>query len=279
MSLTIQTNKAAMIALQNLNATTESLQGTQNKIGTGFRISSAKDNSAIWAIAQNQRADLGGLAAVKMGLDRAQSIGDTALTAGQSISEILVQMKEKVVAAQDSSLTSTSRNALDADFKALLKQITQVIRDAAFDGAKLLDASLPNGIGFLADADGTAVITLSNQDLRLGQTKITLTAGASIATLSMAKVSLSKLNASIDNVSLALAKMGAEVKQLQNHNTFLGKLSDSVEAGVGNLVDADLAKESARLQALNVQQQLGAQALSIANQAPQIILSLFRSGG
>jgi flagellin len=278
MSLTIQTNKAAMIALQNLNATTESLQGTQNKIGTGFRISSAKDNSAIWAIAQNQRADLGGLAAVKMGLDRAQSIGDTALTAGQSISEILVQMKEKVVAAQDSSLASTSRKALDEDFKSLLKQITQVIRDAAFDGAKLLDNSLPNGIGFLADANGTAVITLSNQDLRLGQTNITLTAGASIATLSMAKVSLSRLNASIDNVSLALAEMGAQVKQLQNHNTFLGKLSDSVEAGVGNLVDADLAKESARLQALNVQQQLGAQALSIANQAPQIILSLFRGG-
>ena len=279
MSLTIQTNKAAMIALQNLNATTESLQGTQNKIGTGFRISSAKDNSAIWAIAQNQRADLGGLAAVKMGLDRAQSIGDTALTAGQSISEILVQMKEKVVAAQDSSLKTTSRKALDEDFKSLLKQITQVIRDAAFDGAKLLDNSLPNGIGFLADANGTAVITLSNQDLRLGQTNITLTAGASIATLSMAKVSLSRLNASIDNVSLALAEMGAQVKQLQNHNTFLGKLSDSVEAGVGNLVDADLAKESARLQALNVQQQLGAQALSIANQAPQIILSLFRGGG
>ena len=278
MSLTIQTNKAAMTALQNLNATTENLQSTQNKIGTGFRISSAKDNSAIWAIAQNQRADLGGLAAVKMGLDRAQSIGDTALTAGQSISELLVQMKEKVVAAQDSSLTTTSRNALDEDFKSLLKQITQVIRDAAFDGAKLLDNSLPGGIRFLADADGTAVITLSNQDLRLGQTNITLTAGASIATLTQAKVSLSRLNASIDNVSLALAEMGAQVKQLQNHNTFVGKLSDSVEAGVGNLVDADLAKESARLQALNVQQQLGAQALSIANQAPQIILSLFRGG-
>jgi flagellin len=278
MSLTIQTNKAAMIALQNLNATTENLQTTQNKIGTGFRISSAKDNSAIWAIAQNQRADLGGLAAVKMGLDRAQSIGDTALTAGQSISEILVQMKEKVVAAQDASLTTTSRTALDEDFKSLLKQITQVIRDAGFDGAKLLNNSLPGGIQFLADADGTAVITLSNQDLQLGQAIITLTAGATIATLTQAKASLTRLNASIDNVSLALAEMGAQVKQLQNHNTFVGKLSDSVEAGVGNLVDADLAKESARLQALNVQQQLGAQALSIANQAPQIILSLFRGG-
>ena len=278
MSLTIQTNKAAMTALQNLNATTENLQGTQNKIGTGLRISSAKDNSAIWAIAQNQRADIGGLAAVKMGLDRAQSIGDTALTAGQSISELLVQMKEKVVAAQDTSITTTSRNALDADFKALLNQITQVIRDASFDGAKLLDNSLPGGIRFLADADGTAGITLSNQDLSLGQAVITLSAGASLSTLTQARVSLSRLNASIDNVSLALAKMGAQVKQLQNHNTFVSKLSDSVEAGVGNLVDADLAKESARLQALSVQQQLGAQALSIANQAPQIILSLFRGG-
>lgn len=277
MSLSIQTNKAAMIALQNLNSTTGSLQDTQTKIGTGLRISSAKDNSAIWAIAQDQRADLGGLAAVKMGLDRAQSIGETALTAGKSISELLVQMKEKVVAAQDKSLTSISRQALDTDFKQLLKQITQVVRDAAFDGAKLLDNSLPGGLGFLADADGSSTITLSNQDMRLGQAIITLTAGASILTLTNAQASLTRLNASIDNVSLALAEMGAQVKQLENHNTFVGKLSDSVEAGVGNLVDADLARESARLQALNVQQQLGAQALSIANQSPQIILSLFRS--
>ena len=277
MSLSIQTNKAAMIALQNLNSTTGSLQDTQSKIGTGLRISSAKDNSAIWAIAQDQRADLGGLAAVKMGLDRAQSIGETALTAGKSISELLVQMKEKVVAAQDQSLTSISRQALDTDFKQLLKQITQVVRDAAFDGAKLLDNSLPGGLGFLADADGSSTITLSNQDMRLGQSIITLTTAASILTLTNAQTSLSLLNASIDNVSLALAEMGAQVKQLENHNTFVGKLSDSVEAGVGNLVDADLARESARLQALNVQQQLGAQALSIANQSPQIILSLFRS--
>lgn len=277
MSLSIQTNKAAMIALQNLNSTTGSLQDTQTKIGTGLRISSAKDNSAIWAIAQDQRADLGGLAAVKMGLDRAQSIGETALTAGKSISELLVQMKEKVVAAQDQSLTSISRQALNTDFTQLLRQITQVVRDAAFDGAKLLDNSLPGGLGFLADADGSSTITLSNQDMRLGQTIITLTAGASILTLTNARASLTRLNASIENVSLALAEMGAQVKQLENHNTFVGKLSDSVEAGVGNLVDADLARESARLQALNVQQQLGAQALSIANQSPQIILSLFRN--
>ena len=278
MSLTINTNKSAMVALQNLNSTSDKLGSTQNKIGTGLRISTSKDNSAIWAIAQNQRADIGGLASVRMGLDRAQSIGDIALTAGQSISELLVQMKEKVVAAQDASITTTSRKALDADFKSLLSQITQVIRNASFDGADLLDNSLPGGLKFLADAGATSYVTLSNQDLSLGSTIITLASTSSITSTTLASGALSLLQASIGNVSLALAKMGAQVKQIENHNKFVGKLSDSLEAGIGNLVDADLAKESARLQALQVQQQLGAQALSIANQSPNIILSLFRGG-
>ena len=278
MSLTINTNKSAMVALQNLNSTSDKLGSTQNKIGTGLRISTSKDNSAIWAIAQNQRADIGGLASVRMGLDRAQSIGDIALTAGQSISELLVQMKEKVVAAQDASITTTSRKALDADFKSLLSQITQVIRNASFDGADLLDNSLPGGLKFLADAGATSYVTLSNQDLSLGSTSITLASTSSITSTTLASGALSLLQASIGNVSLALANMGAQVKQIENHNKFVGKLSDSLEAGIGNLVDADLAKESARLQALQVQQQLGAQALSIANQSPNIILSLFRGG-
>ena len=279
MSLTINTNKSAMVALQNLNSTSDKLGVTQNKVGTGLRIATSKDNSAIWAIAQNQRADIGGLSSVKMGLDRAQSIGDVALTAGQSISELLVQMKEKVVAAQDASITTTSRRALDADFKSLLAQISQVIRNASFDGADLLDNSLPGGLRFLADADATTYVTLANQNLSLGGTIITLASTSSITSTTLASNALSQLQASIGNVSLALARMGAQVRQIENHNKFVGKLSDSIEAGIGNLVDADLAKESARLQALQVQQQLGAQALSIANQSPNIILSLFRGGG
>jgi|Wag4MinimDraft_19_1082662.scaffolds.fasta_scaffold04457_2 flagellin len=278
MSLTINTNKSAMVALQNLNSTSDKLGVTQNKVGTGLRIATSKDNSSIWAIAQNQRADIGGLSSVKMGLDRAQSIGDVALTAGQSISELLVQMKEKVVAAQDASITTTSRRALDADFKSLLAQISQVIRNASFDGADLLDNSLPGGLRFLADADATTYVTLANQDLSLGSTIITLASTSSITSTTLASNALSQLQASIGNVSLALARMGAQVRQIENHNKFVGKLSDSIEAGIGNLVDADLAKESARLQALQVQQQLGAQALSIANQSPNIILSLFRGG-
>ncbi len=278
MSLTIITNKAAMSSLQQLNATTDNLEQVQSRLGTGLRIATSKDNSAIWAIAQTQRADMGGLAAVRMGLDRAMSIGDTALTAGQNVAELLVKMKERVVAAQDVSINGVSRQALQEDFSALLRQVAQVVRDAAFDDVRLLDNSLPGGVRFLADAEGAAFITLANQDLRLGQAVITLSVTASVLTLSTASASLALLNASIDNVSLALSEMGAQLKQLEQHNTFVGKLSDSVEGGVGNLVDADLAKESARLQALTVHQQLGAQALAIANQAPQIILSLFRSG-
>ncbi len=278
MSLTIITNKAAMSSLQNLNATTDNLEQVQSRLGTGLRIATSKDNSAIWAIAQTQRADMGGLAAVRMGLDRAMSIGDTALTAGQNVAELLVEMKERVVAAQDVSINGVSRQALQEDFSALLKQVAQVVRDAAFDDVRLLDNSLPGGVRFLADAEGAAFITLANQDLRLGQAVITLSVSASVLTLTAASASLALLNASIDNVSLALSEMGAQLKQLEQHNTFVGKLSDSVEGGVGNLVDADLAKESARLQSLSVHQQLGAQALAIANQAPQIILSLFRSG-
>jgi flagellin len=278
MSLTIITNKAAMSSLQQLNATTDNLEQVQSRLGTGLRIATSKDNSAIWAIAQTQRADMGGLAAVRMGLDRAMSIGDTALTAGQNVAELLVKMKERVVAAQDVSINGVSRQALQEDFSALLKQVAQVVRDAAFDDVRLLDNSLPGGVRFLADAEGAAFITLANQDLRLGQAVITLSVSASVLTLTAASASLALLNASIDNVSLALSEMGAQLKQLEQHNTFVGKLSDSVEGGVGNLVDADLAKESARLEALTVHQQLGAQALAIANQAPQIILSLFRSG-
>ena len=279
MTNSVHTNTSAAIALQNLTRTNERLGDVQTRISTGLKVQGAKDNAAIWAIAQNQRADIGGLSSVKMGLDRAQSIGDVALTAGQSISELLVQMKEKVVAAQDASITTTSRRALDADFKSLLAQISQVIRNASFDGADLLDNSLPGGLRFLADADATTYVTLANQNLSLGGTIITLASTSSITSTTLASNALSQLQASIGNVSLALAKMGAQVRQIENHNKFVGKLSDSIDAGIGNLVDADLAKESARLQALQVQQQLGAQALSIANQSPNIILSLFRGGG
>jgi flagellin len=276
MSLSVNTNQSALVALQNLNATNDKMSSVQNRIATGLRIQDAKDNAAIWSIAQDQRGDIGALGAVKMSLDRATSIAEVSMTAGESISDLLVQIREKVVAAGDPSLDTASRNALNADYKSLLKQLTQVTGAATFDGANVLNGTLSQGIRFLASADGASFITLSVKDMSLGGSIITLGAGSSIGTVTGAATVLTALTASLANVNSALGDLGAQAKQIDAHNLFVSKLTDVLETGVGNLVDADLAKESARLQALQVQQQLGAQALSIANTSPQVILSLFK---
>lgn len=277
MTISVHTNKSALTALQNLNRTNDELADVQNRVNTGLKIGNAKDNAAIWAIAQGQRADIGALGAVRLSLERASSISQVSLAAGETVSDLLVQLKEKVVAAMDTSLDTKSRTALNSDFRALLNQIRQVVDNAEFDGANLFDG-LGGNIQFLANADATSSLTLSTRTLALGGANITLTANASITSVAKATTVLARLETSIGNVNQALGNLGSQAKQVDAHLEFVSKLTDVLEAGVGNLVDADLAKESARLQALQVQQQLGAQALSIANSAPQIILQLFRGG-
>jgi flagellin len=275
MALSVHTNDAALIALQNLNATGSQLSEVQNRISTGLSINGAKDNAAVWAIAQGQRADVGSLSAVKSSLDRATSIADVASAAGATISDLLVQMKANVVAALDPSIDTASRNALDSAYKSELRQITSIVQNATFDGANLLNGSVAQ-IKFIANADATGFITLSSQNLSLGGTIITVPSTSSITSVATASIALAQLSASILNTNAALGNLGSQSKEISNHNLFVQKLSDQLTTGIGNLVDADLARESARLQALQVQQQLGTQALSIANQAPQIILSLFK---
>jgi flagellin len=277
MTISVHTNKSALTALQNLNATTDKLTETQNRINTGLRINNAKENASVWAIAQGQRADIGALGAVTNSLNRATSIADVSLAAGATISDLLVELKAKVVAALDTSLDAASRGALDSDFKAILRQITQVVQNASFDGANIFSGTAGN-IQFLANAEATSRLTLSTRTLALGGSNITIPATAGITTITIATTVLARLDASIANVNQALGNLGSQAKQIDAHLNFVSKLTDVLESGVGNLVDADLAKESARLQGLQVQQQLGAQALSIANSAPQIILQLFRGG-
>ena len=285
MSISVHTNKPALIALQNLNSTNDKIGEVQNHINTGLKIATAQDNAAVWSIAQNQRADIGALGAVKMSLDRANSIAEVSMAAGQSVSDLLVQLKEKVVAAMDTSIDTASRTALDSEFKSILRQIGQVTDNAAFDGANLLNGlgngltgSGPTSIQFLANASATSYITLSTQNMTLGGTIVTMSAASSLDSVATAGDVLTQLNESIQNVNQALGSLGSQAKQITSHSDFVGKLTDTLTTGVGNLVDADLAKESASLQALQVQQQLGAQALSIANQSPQMILQLFKGG-
>ncbi|WP_026172503.1 flagellin [Asticcacaulis benevestitus] len=276
MTVSVHTNSSAMIALQNLNATNTKLEDAQQKISTGLAVSSAKDNASVYAIAQGQRSDLGGLKAVTDSLNRASSIADVSLAAGESVSDLLNQLREKVVGAMDSSIDTTSRNALNSDFKAILGQISHVVENATFNGSNIIDGSLPNAIQFIANADADSSITLSVRTIALGGPIITISAASDISTSSGASALLSKLDTSIDNLNANLGALGSQAKQIEGHLSFVSKLQDSITGGIGNLVDADMAKESSRLQALQVQQQLGTQALSIANQSPQQILSLFK---
>lgn len=282
MSISVHTNKSALVALQNLNKTNDEMGTVQSHINTGLKIANARDNAAVWSIAQNQRADIGALGAVKMSLERANSIAEVSMAAGESISDLLVQLKEKVVAAMDTSIDTASRTALDSEFKSIIRQISQVTDNAAFDGANLLNGlgGSATSIQFLANSSASSYITLSAQDMTMASGGagpiITMSLGSSLDSVTVSTAVLSQLNESILNVNQALGALGSQAKQIESHAEFVGKLTDTLQAGVGNLVDADLAKESAHLQALQVQQQLGAQALSIANQAPQMILQLFK---
>ena len=402
--LSVNTNYSAMIALQNLNFTNTELEGVQNKISTGLNISSARDNGAIYAIAEGQRSRVSSVAAVKDGIDRANSTIDVALSAGKSIGDILQKLKAKAVAAQADDLTADQRDALQADFTSLRSQIDTIANAAQFNGANLASGAFDLNVlisdlggsvaattagvqstalttplsgsaliidagsatGDIADGDlitfaltdstnlgtftievelttgmtvdqyveavnsasggkisasyddvagqftylindtayddlaitsdgvdagnigdgvatatvssaGSNVLVVNGMDMTMASAMFSTFATVDISTsAASATTAANALEQAIVDLNVGLASLGSQATALDAQQDFLAKLSDEIENGIGNLVDADLAKESAKLQSLQIKQQLGAQALSIANQAPQVILSLFR---
>jgi len=268
----INTNAGALIALQNLNSTNSELSTVQQRINTGKKVGSSKDNGAIWATAKNQSATASSLNAVKDSLQRGQSTIDVALAAGDTITDLLGKMKEKALAASDTSLNTASFNALVADFNSLRDQITKAATNAKFNGVSIADGTTTK-LTFLANADGSG-FTVTAQALTL--TGIGLTTTSSFTDAATAKTMIATVTTALGTATNKLASLGTSSTGLDTHLTFVGKLQDSLDAGVGNLVDADLAKESAKLQSLQTKQQLGVQALSIANQSTSSILSLFR---
>jgi len=272
--LSVNTNNGAMAALQFLNQTQAQMQTTQSHINSGLKVANAKDNGAVFAIAQNMRGNISGFTAVSDSLNRGISTVDVAISAGQSISDLLNELKGKALSAADASLDTASRNALDSDFTALRDQIATIVQNAAFNGVNMVDGSTAN-FQALASADGTKKITANGQTLALSGSIVTLTSTGTISTQAKASTMVATINSSIGNVNAALAKLASGSKKFSIQATFVSQLVDTLNSGIGNLVDADMAVESAKLQSLQVKQQLGVQALSIANQAPSITLSLF----
>jgi flagellin len=275
MVISVNTNAGALVALQNLNTTEAQLQTAQNQVSTGLAVSTAQDNGAIFAIAQNQRATSGALTSVTQSLQRVQSTVNVASTAGTTVSDLLNQLKATALSAADTSTNTTSRLALNATFTSILKEISSVVSNASFNGINLIDGTIPN-LAALASVDGSSKLTVAAQSLSLGGTNITIAATASITTVTLATAALAAVGTSITNVNNALAKLGSSANALQTQITFTGDLQDTIDTGIGNLVNANLAKESATLTALQTKQSLGIQALSIANSSSQSLLSLFR---
>ena len=270
--LSINTNSGALVALQNLNATDKQMRAVQTRLNTGLAVAGPKDNGAVYAIAQNQRAEVAGLIAVRQSLSRGVSVTDVAIAAAEGVSGILIEMKEKAVAVQDGSLDVASRKALYIDFMALQDQIGLIVSNAEFSGINLLTGS--TNLAVLANEDGS-MITVAAQNMTASNgLGLTGTLATMFANGSSAAVAI--VQSAIEDVSSKLGSLGTDSKSLEIHDTFVSKMQDTLRVGIGNLVDADLAAESANLQALQIKQQLGIQALSIANSAPSTVLSLFQ---
>ena len=271
MVMSVNTNVGAMIALQNLAITNKMLINTQLRVTTGLRVNGPKDDAATFAIAQNMRGDIAGYGSVGISLAMGESVVNVAIDAGKSIADLLTQMKGKAVQASQEGMDQNSYNALHLEFTALREQLTTIVNTAAFNGKNLITSGA-TAFKVLSTVEGSTIVVSAAQ---MDTTNLVIQS-ATLATAANAQTALTVINAAIISVSNALAIMGASSKRVDIQNEFVQKLTDVLKLGVGNLVDADLAEESATLQALQIKQQLGVQALSIANQNPQSILALFR---
>jgi len=270
----INTNESALMALQTFAAINAEMAEVQMRITTGKKVNSAKDNPAIWAIAQNERAEVGSLNAVKASLQRGQSAVGVAITAAETVSDLLNELKSRAVAAADYPIGDPARTQLNEDYIALKKQIDTAVNTADFGGLNLVSAGGTGQVRALANTSATMTIDVNHIDLS--------TTGALLSALpadllgGLGPTGLSDITTAISGVNNAIAHLGTGSKALDSHLAFVGKQQDALEVGIGNLVDADLAKESARWQSLQVRQQLALIAMKIANQQPSLLLQLFQ---
>ncbi|WP_296742810.1 flagellin [Mesorhizobium sp.] len=292
----IMTNAAALTALQSLNNTNNQLQITQARISTGYRVATASDNAAYWSIATSMRSDNKAISSVQDALGLGAGKVDTAYTAITNIKDQVDAIKAKLVTARGASQDDQQKIA--TEIKAIQEQIKSSVTNASYAGSNLLqnDGTAASDLNIVASYNRTGTtVAIDTINVAASDTQVLDTAGTGgivgglLATSffdpSTTAVSDANVDTALDSVETALGKLGtgaaylgAAKSRIDTQKSFLSNLSDSIDKGVGALVDADMNKESTRLQALQVQQQLGIQALSIANSNSQSILSLFKNG-
>jgi flagellin len=269
----ILTNPSAFTALRTLNSINRNLDTTQNRVSTGLKVSGALDNASSFAIAQGIRAELSGIDAVTQGLNNAKGIGNVAIAGVTGVSNLLSDIRGKLTELANEGITTAQRTILTSDFNELVSQAANFIANASFNGVNLISSGATS-VNTLSNLSGG---TLSLTAQSAVNTQVGNIATASLTSATNAQSVIANEFSNLESVvNTALGSLGAEVRALNLQTQFLEQIRDATEEGLGNIVDADLARESARLTSLQVQQQLSTQTLGIANQRPQSLLGLFR---
>jgi flagellin len=277
----IVTNAGALTALQGLNTTNKLLDMTQKRVNTGFRVNDAKDDGASFAIAEGLRGNVKGFEAVSEQLSKAKGTVGVALEAMNRVSDTFQDLENVLVKLADANVTGDQRDQYENDYVALLDEADRFVDNAAFSGVNLLTDN-DGTVSVIANLDGSSTIDLTSRDLGSATgTPLTdalrglFTAGSDVTQGEASGALTGAFDTAKASIGDILATLGQESRSLDNQISYTGVIKDAVEIGIGDIVDADLASESAKLQSLQIRQQLATRTLSIANQAPSVLLGLF----
>ncbi|MCA3322218.1 MAG: flagellin [Roseomonas sp.] len=279
MSLTsINTNIGAMTALQSLNRTNDALAQVQKRISTGYRVADARDDGGAYAVAQTVRSNSSALTAVNEQMGGLRGLVDVSLTALEEVSKTMIEIRSVLTRLADGTVGDQARDQYNQQYDQLRTQVTNFLADADYFGKNLLTGSTPTDDIVTLRSESVETADLYTLPALGPDTKFIVAAGP-FADAAAARAALDEttgdyqiVNKTINN---AMNRLGSDARYIDAQITYNRDKVDAMEVGLGALIDADLARESARLQALQIRQQLGSQTLSIANQAPQFLMSLF----
>ncbi len=273
MTNSINTNLSALVALRTLGTVQSDLSATQKRVSTGYTVADAFDNGAIFAVAQGIRNSIAGVTAVNSQLNGAQGLISVAAASLTQASDLFTQVRDILTRLSDQSISSDTRAQLALQFSTLLSTINNNLTTATYQGTNLITTS--GTIGVVQDVLANQ-LTLAGQNSTIGTVITNLSAGGFTSVTSAGTFLLNTFLTELNLVATSLNTVGALNQRLANQVQFNSSISDALTTGLSALVDANLPAESARLQSLQIKQQLATQSLSIANQGPAVLLTLFR---
>ena len=267
------TNASAFTALRSLNKINQRLDTTQGRVSTGLKVASSLDDASAFAVAQGIRGEIRALDSVIQGLNNSKAVGKVAVAGATAVSNLMIDIRQKLTELANSSISASQRTIIQNDFAELVSQAANFVANATYNGFELLTSGATS-VNTLANLGGGQLALTAQPNVKLLINSLAAgTTATAVNAQSVISIQFTNLQTA---VASALGTIGAEVRALEQQTGFLEELRDTTQIGLGNIVDADLARESAKLTSQQIQQELSVQTLSIANTRPNTILSLFR---